>query len=186
MFKALLILSLTILSVSCQFQLRKSFSPSLLLKLQDQLKSANTDDIIQILDGFFLTVGVYNEIPAFAACKDFDFSAIKHALDVISDAMTGQYTKMMSDLVSIGKDAWNIYSSCDSKAFVAQAENGWKDVEANFKQADYFSKMTAQVEKNMFQLLAEAQGMYNAMMAKQFNDFGKKLGELVRIVLVVS
>ena len=183
MFKTLLILSLTILSASCQFQLRKESQVEL---MKQKINLMSTDDVIQVLDGFFTTVGVFAEMPSFQACKTFDYAAIKDSITVISSAMSGNYWTLAEALYSLGTDAFSIYSKCDSKAFVVQAEQGWKDVQANFSQPDYFKLMTTQAEANLLQIMADMQALFNTIKAGQFNDFGQKLGLFARLVLVVT
>ena len=186
MFKTLIILALTILSISCQFQLRQPTGLFDIKFMEEKLKGMSTDDVISTLDGFFSTVGVFSEMPAFEACKTYDYATIKDTIAVIQNAMTKNYWGIVSSLYSLSTDAYSIYSKCDSKGFVAQAEKGMADMKANFSQPDYFNKMTDAAKSNMFQIMALAQNMFNQMKAANFNGFGKTLGTLSRLVLVVT
>jgi len=154
--------------------------------MKEKINSMSSDDVIQVMDGFFTTVGVYAEMPAFEACKTFDFAAVKDGIAVVTDAMTGDYMGLMGALYNLSKDAWSIYSTCDSKGFVTQAENGWKDVVANFTQEDYMKKISAQFESNMFQIMANAKTLYDNITNKQYTDFGKNLGSLMRLIFIIS
>ncbi len=179
-----LILAIAILSASCHLNsgLRKPFFHDMKLKVQD----AHVDEIIQCMDGFFSTVGIYADIPAFAACKDYDFNAIKDAIAVMTDAVTGDYWGLIKSVAYFTKDAWNIFRNCDFKTFDTQVAAAWKIMIANFTQPDYIKKVSVQAEKNLFQIMADAKTMYDQLKNNQFNDFGKSLGSLMRLVFILQ
>jgi len=183
MVKTFIILALTIFSVTCQFQ-----TGFLKVDTPFELKVGvvSSDDVIKVFDGFFTTVGAYSEMPAFAACKINDFGAIKALVDVVNNAINKNYSGIITSLSDFTKSVWKIYSDCDNSAFKTQLEQTVMDIENNFGQPDYVSKVVKGVQTNMLQIMAFGQNLYNNYTQGQFEDFGKNLGSLARLVLVVN
>lgn len=193
MIKAFILLAITICAVSAQVDgnLRESRKFNLievrnkLSLIRKELKSTSiADNVVAVMDGFFTTIGFYAEAPAFEQCKTQYFGLIVDAAAVIEDGLTGNIFAIAKDIARLGQEAYDIYFHCNTTATTNQIAQSFKDAIAVFSQPDYIKKVKETIEKNTFAIMGDIQGMYNELIAGNYNNFGKKLGSLLRLVLV--
>jgi len=183
MFKILLLLALT-LTANAGF-LQNIQEDVDFPVLYQNLKNANLTDFFLAFDGFSSTVGIYSEMPAFEACKVDDAGVVEASVDLIQDLVNGQTGTLIDDIKTLVDHIYDVHKKCDFAGFKTQFLQGLSDVKSNFTQPDYLKKLLAGLQSNIFQLMADLKTIIDAVNAQNYEDFGKRLGSLIRLVLVV-
>jgi hypothetical protein len=189
MFKVV-ILALAVLSVSANSGFLKVLDDNSDVKLfLANLRNPahyNLTDVFETFDGFSTTVGLYSEMPSFEKCKVNDAHLVTHLVDVVEDIALKEFTDLIEDSKALMDTIYEIYKQCDSVGFYNQLLQTLGDIQANFSQPDYAKKLMANLQSNIFVIMAELKNVMDNFNNQKFNDFGKGLGSLLRTILLVK